>query len=633
MPPLRARARLSLLAILASAPAALAALELPQVFADNCVLQTNREYGARSYVFGYADAGDAISVALVDSASQKPLGVYNTSAAPDGSWQVTLNPLSDTLPPFDIVVDDLTSAEHFAAHGCVAGDVYVASGQSNQCFSAEDSFDADALWNASWPNIRLFAVPMIQAASPQRRLPPVTPSSQCSWNHDKSPPPPNQTAYACNVWMASQPATNRYFSAVALFTALEVARLHTGSRNIGIIYSAFGGTSISLWAPPAAYAGCPAETPVGGGLWNAMIAPVARFSLRSFLFFQGENDVSTEASTPGWYACRFNRLIAHWRAAWAMGDVAFNFVQLGPVADAGPPYGFVRAAQTLALPRPNGTTDISGMAVAYDLGDASSPYDSVHFRNKVAVGRRLAAAVLRTQFALQNASLRGPELAGFSQASAAGVTIDIFVADGSAVELVDGGQCSLCCAGARDTVELSFDGGQSWCNSTLAVSASGASVVATAVAGCSNPSARACTHARLAWGSYPQCAIAAAGNGFPLAAFSLPVAAPAGGQPPAAAAEAAEAAVASAPQRGGSLTWRGQSYAWTGATPPPPLGINTWNAFHVNIDENIVIALADAFVSLGLKELGYSFVNIDDGQVRRAEPSPNSPSPRPAPSD
>ena len=229
-----------LLAALGAAPAR-AALELAQVFADGCVLQTNAEYGARAVVFGYASAGDAVSVELLDAATQRPLGApYNTSAAADGSFQVTLNPLSDALPPFDVRVADLTTGELAVARGCVAGDVYLISGQSNSCFSAEDAFNASALVNASWPNVRLFAVPMIQAAAPQRLLPPVTNSSQCSWNHDKSPPPSPNSTYRCNSWMPSTPESNRYFSAVGLFTALEVARLHTGARNIGVIYSAFG---------------------------------------------------------------------------------------------------------------------------------------------------------------------------------------------------------------------------------------------------------------------------------------------------------------------------------------------------------------------------------------------------------
>ena len=37
----------------------------------------------------------------------------------------------------------------------------------------------------------------------------------------------------------------------------------------------------------------------------------------------------------------------------------------------------------------------------------------------------------------------------------------------------------------------------------------------------------------------------------------------------------------------------------------PPLGFNSWNFFHGNIDENSVKAVMDAFVSNGMKDVGY----------------------------
>eukprot|EP00826_Nyctotherus_ovalis_P015389 TRINITY_DN1436_c0_g1_i3.p1 TRINITY_DN1436_c0_g1~~TRINITY_DN1436_c0_g1_i3.p1 ORF type:complete len:388 (-),score=105.50 TRINITY_DN1436_c0_g1_i3:149-1312(-) len=44
----------------------------------------------------------------------------------------------------------------------------------------------------------------------------------------------------------------------------------------------------------------------------------------------------------------------------------------------------------------------------------------------------------------------------------------------------------------------------------------------------------------------------------------------------------------------------------------PPMGFNTWNHFYCNIDEKIIKNSADFLVSLGLKDLGYNYVNIDD---------------------
>ncbi|KAF9499329.1 glycoside hydrolase [Pleurotus eryngii] len=44
----------------------------------------------------------------------------------------------------------------------------------------------------------------------------------------------------------------------------------------------------------------------------------------------------------------------------------------------------------------------------------------------------------------------------------------------------------------------------------------------------------------------------------------------------------------------------------------PALGWNSWNAYRCDINENKTLAAANQFVSLGLKDVGYQYVNIDD---------------------
>ena len=44
----------------------------------------------------------------------------------------------------------------------------------------------------------------------------------------------------------------------------------------------------------------------------------------------------------------------------------------------------------------------------------------------------------------------------------------------------------------------------------------------------------------------------------------------------------------------------------------PPMGWNSWNKFGCNINENIIRYTADAMVSTGMKEAGYSYILIDD---------------------
>jgi alpha-galactosidase len=44
----------------------------------------------------------------------------------------------------------------------------------------------------------------------------------------------------------------------------------------------------------------------------------------------------------------------------------------------------------------------------------------------------------------------------------------------------------------------------------------------------------------------------------------------------------------------------------------PPMGWNSWNKFACNVDEKMIRGIADVMVSSGMKEAGYTYVNIDD---------------------
>jgi hypothetical protein len=66
---------------------------------------------------------------------------------------------------------------------------------------------------------------------------------------------------------------------------------------------------------------------------------------------------------------------------------------------------------------------------------------------------------------------------------------------------------------------------------------------------------------------------------------------------------------------------------WTGATagrsPTPPMGWNSWNAFRTEVDEAKVMGTAKVLVDSGLRDLGYTYVNIDDGWWLKRRTSDN----------
>ena len=44
----------------------------------------------------------------------------------------------------------------------------------------------------------------------------------------------------------------------------------------------------------------------------------------------------------------------------------------------------------------------------------------------------------------------------------------------------------------------------------------------------------------------------------------------------------------------------------------PPMGWNSWNTFGKNINEKLILEVADTLVNEGYKDLGYEYVSIDD---------------------
>jgi sialate O-acetylesterase len=120
-------------------------------------------------------------------------------------------------------------------------------------------------------------------------------------------------------------------------------------------------------------------------LYNAMIAPLVPFAIRGAIWYQGESNAGRAYQ----YRTLFPIMIRDWRKAWG-NNFPFYFVQLANwhAHKAEPDesdWAELREAQTMTLREPQ-----TGMAVIIDIGDP----DDIHPRNKLDVGRRLAAWAL-----------------------------------------------------------------------------------------------------------------------------------------------------------------------------------------------------------------------------------------------
>ncbi|MBN8851638.1 MAG: sialate O-acetylesterase [Sphingobacteriales bacterium 50-39] len=119
-------------------------------------------------------------------------------------------------------------------------------------------------------------------------------------------------------------------------------------------------------------------------LYNAMLAPVTTYTIKGFLWYQGESNTSHAVE----YARLQPALITDWRSKWKEGDLPFLYVQLPGFGDynylpAESQWAELREAQSKSLSTPN-----TAMAVAIDLGE----WNDLHPDRKKPMGDRLALA-------------------------------------------------------------------------------------------------------------------------------------------------------------------------------------------------------------------------------------------------
>jgi sialate O-acetylesterase len=377
---------------LAAGMTAHAELKLPGVLSDHAVLQRN----APIHIWGWAKPGAKVTIHFHDQSTE--------AVADDaGEWSGWLTP-EQAGGPFVLKVDGDGSAKRT---DILVGDVWLASGQSNmefplKGFPGAPMNDSDKeIAAAAHPRIRLFQVPIQSAQTPQTDI-------QADWTE-------------CT------PATAAKFSAVAYFFGREISERE--DVPVGLIDSTKGGVPADSWVSmdtlggnaalrPAFYAralfadgesrrqelatlekskeeeakaaGKPAPKPswhpdqtswLPAGLYNAMIAPLTSYSIKGFLWYQGETNSRSERYRD--YVTLFPALIDDWRARFAQGDLPFLFAQISSFYSPKEHWGVIRDAQRRTLKLRN-----TGMAVTIDVGNPKN----VHPADKQTVGARLALA-------------------------------------------------------------------------------------------------------------------------------------------------------------------------------------------------------------------------------------------------
>lgn len=359
----------------------------PVIFSDHMVLQRERPVA----IWGNAAPDEQVTV---EFAGQAKTG--KTSA--EGNWRIDLAAMPASKESRTLTIrgnNTLTFSD------VLVGEVWFCSGQSNmekqlgprKGQKPTDNYE-DTVKQANHPLLRLYQVPHYSKPSEK--------TIGLRW-----------VACTSESVMASEFSAAGYFFGAEILAKLDVP--------VGLIHSSYGGTMIEAWTPREAFERTPElasllqkqyQAWVKGvqatELFNSMVAPYIPYTLRGFLWYQGESNLM--AGDTDLYTLKLRTLIESWRSRWNQPSAPFYYVLIAPfrysprdkdpaqlTAEALPLFWVAQAATAKTVPH-------TGFVVTTDIG---TPKD-IHPTNKRDIGLRLASLALAETYAITNSAATSP---------------------------------------------------------------------------------------------------------------------------------------------------------------------------------------------------------------------------------
>ncbi|NOR44071.1 MAG: T9SS type A sorting domain-containing protein [Candidatus Delongbacteria bacterium] len=345
----------------------LAVAYLSNIFQDNMILQREKPLK----IWGSGDVGDKVTLRIEDQED-------STIVSTEGKWNIILAPLYTSKEPIIFEFESDENIQRF--ENVLVGDIWFCSGQSNMALTVNYSENADEeIQNSKNLDIRLFTVPQ-------------------SYNTGQS-----ESQDIAGYWELCEPENVIDFSATAYFFGKELdAELDI---PIGLINSSYGSSMIESWTSiegniyveggdqyiedvyNGQYPDLEEEN-YPSALFNTMIFPFANFSIKGFIWYQGERNTRTDEAC---YKYRFQlpALINDWRNVWNENELPFYFVQL-PNFNIEYNWALIRESMEVAATNTANTE----IAITIDIGES----DNIHPANKQDVGKRLALLALNNTY-------------------------------------------------------------------------------------------------------------------------------------------------------------------------------------------------------------------------------------------
>lgn len=182
--------------------------ELASIFMDNMVLQANKPL----FFFGKGTIGSLIEIKIIQK--------YYTFVIESEEFCFELDPIPVIKEPFDVFIQ--SKDQVVTLTNCLAGDVYLCTGQSNMQYVCKDVINVTYV---EVPNLRLYEVP---------KLPYKHAEKEFDWLYTNHP-----------KWKVSTIENEKDFSAIGYMIGRDIVQKH--DIPVGIISCNMGDTSIYSW--------------------------------------------------------------------------------------------------------------------------------------------------------------------------------------------------------------------------------------------------------------------------------------------------------------------------------------------------------------------------------------------------
>ena len=371
------------------ASAAMAGFELGSPFTDGMVLQ--RETAVN--VWGSAAPGAAVSVSFAGK-------TVRGKADADGHWRVKLPALEASKESRKLVAT--CGQEKLTVSDVLVGEVWLASGQSNM--------DCPLVGKSTRYRDRQGSLVAQMTRKPYVRF------ARSSGGWKREPLAKSQSPIVWKTFTPENLMSGSSCSAVATYFALDL--YSALDIPVGILCAYIGGTNIDAWTPregtvsrpdlkdvsawtyydnsnwPTNYNTYPWKSPTQqpAVLWNGLVAPLAPYSVRGMIWYQGcHNFPDGEWQR---YSSKMHALFNGWKQKFENEDFVIRFAQLATS------FGTL-CQQQAQFEREQ---PAAAMAVICDVANK----DDIHPCEKETVGRRLAVHALKRDYGFKDIQDNSP---------------------------------------------------------------------------------------------------------------------------------------------------------------------------------------------------------------------------------